>query len=213
MGRRAGLALMACVAASGSVMLDRIAAVVEKQPIKDSDIERDIRITALLNGERPEISPDARKKAVSRLIDQALIRREMEVSGFSDAKPEETDRMLEQVRARLGSEAAYRSALDRYGVTDARVRRQVDQQVNLLHFVERRFRPGVLVTEEDIKKYFDRRQAELRQKAGGKAVSLDDVHDAIEQQIAEERVNEQFFAWLDEARKNARIQYLEPELK
>jgi peptidyl-prolyl cis-trans isomerase SurA len=214
MPRWMAIACMLPVVAAGAVLLDRIAIVVNNQPIKDSDIERDIRVTALLNGDRVDTSPAARKQAANRLIDQALIRREMEVAAFPQAKPEETEQMIQQLRKqRLGSDAVYRSALEQYGVTDAQLRRQLDRQVTVLHFIEQRFRPGVLVSEEDIQKYFEQHQAELRQRAGDKPVTLADARDTIEEQLTGERVNQQFFGWLDEERKDARIQYLEPELK
>jgi hypothetical protein len=214
MPRWTAVAWMLCVATQGAVLLDRIAIVVDNHPIKDSDIDRDIRIAALLNGDRVDASAAARKQAANRLIDQALIRREIEIAAFPPAKPEETDQMVEQLRKqRLGSDAVYRAALEQYGVTDAQLRRQLDWQITVLHFVELRFRPAVQVSEEDIQDYFDQHQADLRQHAGAEPLTLAGVHDAIEQQLTGERVNQQFFAWLDETRKSARIQYLEPELK
>ena len=85
MPRWMAVAWMLCLAAPGAELLDRIAIVVNNQPIKDSDIERDIRVTALLNGDRVDSGPSARKQAANRLIDQALIRREMELAPIPEA--------------------------------------------------------------------------------------------------------------------------------
>ena len=60
-----------------AIVLDRIAVVVGKVAIKSSDIERDIRVTAFLNHEPLVFTPDARKKAADRLIDQQIIRQEI----------------------------------------------------------------------------------------------------------------------------------------
>ena len=208
------LALLAGISGQSAVVLDRIAIVVNNQIIKDSDIDRDIRVTALLNGDRLDFGPAARKQAASRLIDQALLRREMEVAQYPQAKPEEVQQTLEQVRKqRFGSEAVYNAALQQYGISDAQLRRQLEWQTTVLRFIEQRFRPGVLISDQEIQQYFTQHAAEFRQHTGGKPVVLDDVRDTIEQQLAGDRVNQQFFAWLEQARKLANLKYLEPELK
>ena len=121
----ATLAIAAIVAAHAAVTLDRIAVVVENQPVKDSDIDRDIRVTAFLNGERPDLGAGARKQAASRLIDQALIRGEIELAQYPEATSAEIQGMLAQVRKRFGSQAAYTAALARDGLTDAQVADQL----------------------------------------------------------------------------------------
>lgn len=207
------LVLMAAVAGQNTAVLDRIAIVVNKQIIKDSDIERDIRLTALLNGDRLDLSPAARKQAASRLIDQTLIRREMEVAQYPPAKPEEAEQMLDRLRKqRLSSDNLYNAALEQYGITNGQLRRQLEWQTTVLHFIEQRFRPGVMVSDEDIEFYFKHHPSEFR-RAGVKPVTLADARDAIEQQLTGERVNQQFFSWLEQSRKEAAIKYLEPELQ
>jgi peptidyl-prolyl cis-trans isomerase SurA len=206
--------LLAGITGQSAVVLDRIAVVVNNRIVKDSDIDRDIRVTALLNGDRFDLGPPARKQAASRLIDQALIRREMEVAQYPPAKPEEAQQVLERARKqRYGSDAVYKAALEQYGITEGQLRRQVEWQTTVLHFIEQRFRPGVLISDQETQQYFQQHSAELRRGAGGKTVSLEEVRDTIEQQLAGERVNQQFFAWLEQARKEATIKYLEPELK
>jgi peptidyl-prolyl cis-trans isomerase SurA len=208
------LLLMGAVTGQGAVVLDRIAIVVNKQIVKDSDIERDIRVTALLNGDRLDFSPASRKQAASRLVDQTLIRREMEVAQYPPAKPEEAQQMLDRLRKqRLGTDTIYQAALQQYGVPDGQLRRQLEWQTTVLHFIEQRFRPGVMVSDDEIRQYFQVHAAEFRRSASGKPVVLDDVRETIEQQLSGERVNQQFFSWLEQSRKDATIKYLEPELQ
>jgi hypothetical protein len=209
----ATLAIVGILGAHAAVTLDRIAIVVENQPVKDSDIERDIRVTAFLNGDRPDVGPDARKQAASRLIDQALIRGEIELAQYPEATSAEIQGMLAQVRKRFGSQAAYTAALARDGLTDAKVKTQLGWQITVLHFIEQRFRPGVMIPDQDVQTYFERHASEFRSKAGGKPVALTDVREDIETQLAGERVNQEFFGWLEQKRKDAHIKYLEAELK
>ena len=78
---------------SSATIIDRIAVVVGNGVVKDSDIDRDIRVTAFLNGEPLDFSASARKKSAAHLIDQIFIRREIrDRRGYLTATLQETDR-------------------------------------------------------------------------------------------------------------------------
>jgi hypothetical protein len=202
------------LAAQAAVLLDRIAVVVADRVLKDSDIDRDLRITAFLNGTPVPTGTAARKQAASRLIDQALIRREIEVGQYPEASPGEVRGMLAQVRKqRFPTDAAFTGAIAKAGLTEAQLRDQLAWQITVLHFIEQRFRPAVMVRDEDVQKYFAEHAAELRRAAGAGPVTLDTERGHIEERLAEEQVNKDFFAWLDDERKAAKVKYLEPELQ
>jgi peptidyl-prolyl cis-trans isomerase SurA len=208
----AGLAILST--AFAGVILDRIAIVVDGRVIKDSDITREIRVTDFLNGDPLSFTAAERKKAASRLIDQALIAREVSLARYSQASPEETAKLLDQVqKQRFKSEAAFKAALSGYGITAEQLRQHLAWQITVINFIEARFRPGVLVTDEDIEKYFESHKAEFQTAANGRPVSVRDVRDQIVEQITGERVNREFFKWLDAGRQQARIEYHEPELQ
>lgn len=208
------IAAMICAHAGGAVVLDRIAVTVGTDVIKDSDIVRDIRVTSFLNREPLALTPESRRKAAERLIDQELIRNEAEVGRYTEATPEDIDKLLAQIRSgRFPSDDAFRSELKRYGLTEEQLRNQLRWQLNVLNFIEQRFRPGVLVSDEEVEKYFQENRAKFRQTAAGKAVTLEDARDEIVEQLAGERVNKEFFDWLERARRRANIRYREAALK
>src|ERR1035441_6480073 len=68
---------------AGSVVIDRIAVIVDKHVIKASDIGRDVRVTEFLNREPLNMNADVKKKAAERLIDQTVIREEVEKGGYA----------------------------------------------------------------------------------------------------------------------------------
>lgn len=181
------------------VLLDRIAIVVNNQPVKHTDIERDLRVTEFLNGEPLNVSAEARKSSANRLIDQALIRREIQIMQYPPAKPEDVQKLLDQVRNK--------APLSRYGITPGQLRKQLTWQLTVLNFINLRFRPAVLISDADVEQYYQQHRPQFG------ARTLEDVRGQIEQQLTGERVNQQFFTWLDEARKNATIEYLEADLK
>lgn len=211
--KRVGSILAISWLASGAVLLDRVAIVVNNRVIKDSDVNRDLRVTQFQNRVPLDTGPAARKEAAGRLIDQMLIRREFELSQYHEASPADAEKLLAHLRQQAGGTAGYSAALTRYGITEDEVRRQLAWQMTVLNFIEQRFRPGVLIADEDVQKYFDQHAAEFRARAGGKPVVLSDVSGEIENLLAEERVNRDFFAWLEQARKQANIRYVEADLK
>ncbi len=70
---------------SGAVVLDRVAVVVGNRAVKTSDIERDLRASELLNSQPLDVSTEARKKAAQRLVEQELIRQEIDNGSLRSA--------------------------------------------------------------------------------------------------------------------------------
>ena len=178
--RVSGAVIPTCVAVLLSMLgnaraeiIDRIAVIVGDHLIKHSDILNEIRVTAFLNQEKSDFSPAEEKKAVNRLIDQALIRRDIESGAYVEPDPAEADKLLQQIKARYGSDAAYRKALAGLGITEAGLRERLEWQTEVLKFVEARFGAN---------------------QAG-------------------QEVNQQFFSWLDETRKQTRVVFKEESLK
>lgn len=81
-----------------AVIVDRVAVVVGAGVVKDSDITQDLRITAFLNNQRPAFAPGARKQAASRLIDQALIRKEMRSGDYPTGSVAEAQNLLADIK-------------------------------------------------------------------------------------------------------------------
>jgi hypothetical protein len=229
---------LGCLPAA-SVIIDRSAIIVGKRVVKESDIQRDIRITSFLNGQVPDFSIAARKKAASRLIDQELIRQQIRTGKFPVAAESEADYLLAQTKQdRFASEAQYRNELSRLGISESELKDALLWQLTVLRFIDTRFRPAVVVSDEDIQQYYDAHRAEIA-KAHPNAKSAADlssdprttehrgsVKDAcesaavpcalrpeIEQLIGGERINKLLDEWLQQSRKDVRIEYLENSLQ
>lgn len=204
--------LFPCLSRPGTI-IDRIAVIVDKRLVKDSDIVRDIRVTSFLNREEPDFSLPARKKAASRLIDQELIRQQIQSGAYPVAPEGEAMKFLAQIKKdHFPTDAEYRSALAHHGITDAELKDRLVWQLTVLHFIDTRFRPQALVTDGDIQNYYNSHRAAL-EAAGSKTTSIDDLRPQIVDQITGERVNGLFNDWLKQTRQEARIEYLEKSLE
>jgi hypothetical protein len=180
--------------------------------VKESDIKLDIRVTSFLNNENPDFSLASQRKALNRLIDQVFIRREIELGDYPTATLQQADQQLESVKKeRFKTEAAFRQALRRYDLTELDLRTQFQWQLTVLRFIDVRFKPALLVTDDEIEKYYREHAAALRREYPGK--SLDNLRDRIREILTDEKVNQQFFGWLDEQRKNTKVQFREASLR
>jgi len=196
------LAALVVAAVHAAVMLDRIAVVVNNHPIKTSDIERDVRLTNFLNKASLKLDAVERKAAEERLIDQQIIRGEIASGGYRRGSDADADALLRQIRRDryANSDAALQRALGQYGLTENQLRAQLLWQLTVLSFINERFRAGVIVSDEDVGKYYEQHRTELR-------APLEKVAATIRTALEGEQVNQQFDMWLDNARKDAQIEY------
>jgi len=193
--------LMTCLCASvPGEIIDRIAVTIGTQVITQSEIRREIRLTSFLNGEQADFGPAARRKAADRLVEQKLIRREQQLSRYPEPRLSETEPLFRQIQQRFGDRAGLDRAMALYGITETDLREHLLWQLTLLRFVEVRFRPGIEVSEEDIRNYY-----EQRLKASGG--SLDDQREKIEQALVEERVDHLLAQWLARAKQRNKPEY------
>jgi peptidyl-prolyl cis-trans isomerase SurA len=197
-------------ALQGAVVIDRIAVVVDKHAIKLSDIHRDLAVTEFLNREPPDFSAAARQKAADRLIEQTIIREEIADGGYAWARESEADAMLDKLRQdRFGGvDARLQTALSPYGISVADLRAQLLWQLTVLQFIDERFRTGVLVSDEDVRAYYNGHLAELKRQ-----YPRDSSFEALEAKIRDslegERVNQNFAEEMDQQRKSSRIRFIQ----
>lgn len=197
------------VAAARAEIIDRIAVTLDNQVITASEIALEIRLTAFLNGDPLDFSSEARRKAAGRLVEQKLIRKEIQVGRYVSPSPEEVEPMLKEVQTqRFHSADEYRQALAKYGISENELKAHLLWQLTLLRFIDIRFRPGVQVTEAQIQAYFDANRAMLESPPGAaKKLTLDDLRGDIRETLTADGADKQLDEWLVEARKRTRIEF------
>lgn len=199
-----------CLAQLASpVIVDRIAIAVGTKVITDSAISLRLRLTAFEDGEKPDTSLPARKRAVDRLIDERLVEREMDLGHYPRLTESERKPLVENYAKTVykGDRAAMDRALAAYDLMEMDLREDLAREADLLSFLNVRFRPAVQISDGDVRAFFDKTVKPLQPNA-----SLNDFRVRIEQRLAGERANNEMEAWLKEQRKAARIDYLEKDL-
>jgi hypothetical protein len=193
---------------SGAVVLDRIAVIAGTHVIKASDIQLDIRLTDFLNRVPLNFSPAARREAAERLITQQIIRDDIVNGGYR--RPPETE--AAQLQAELdrdrfgGSQQRLRDALKSYGLTEPELREQLLWQITVLQFINQRFRDGVVVTDDELRAYYDQHIADLRRE-NPRNISFEALAPKIRTTLEGQRVNQNLNEWLDQARKGEQVEF------
>lgn len=189
--------------AVGAEVIDRIAVTVANTVITESEILEQIRLTAFLNNSKPDFSGDAKRTAAERLVEQALIRREIQATGYGGSGGQGA------VKLNFANDAEYRRALAEHGLTDEQVKKHLEWQNTLLAFIDARFSPGIQITEAEARNYYESEfMNEWKKGANGNpAPSFEATRPEIEQLLTEQRANQALDRWLGQARTQTQIRY------
>ena len=213
----------ACASNAQSVpeVLDRVVAVVNNRAVLWSDITDAMHLAALEPRNMGEGDPNA-QTALEQLVSRTLIQQQIRREDAVAAAPAEKD-----IRARLAelrkelpacvhmnctSDAGWKSFLDAHGLTEKQVDDYMRRRLEILAFIETRFRQGIRISQEEIETYY--RDTLLPQYARNEtAPPLKDVAPRIEEILLQQQVNSLFGTWLENLRKQGDIEVLDPSLE
>ena len=204
-----------------SVRIDRVVAVANRHPILESDLEDEMQLSILDPGTNPK-DKISQRSALERLISRALVQQQIQQddTGATTPKPEEVAARIEEIRKELPAcvragceyDSGWKAFLAQHELTPAQVESYMRLRIEILNFIELRFRQGIRITPEEIQTYYT--ETLLPQyPAGQKAPPLQQVSSRIEEILLQQRVNVLFDNWLSNLRKQGQIEVLDPSLE
>ena len=187
------------------VLVDRILATVDGDPILLSDLQR---LTGLGIVRRLEGESDAalHRRALDRMIENRLRLHELDRFGFDQAPVEEIDRRYQNIRGRFATEAEFRAELERLDLDDTRLRLLVARQISILIYVEERLGPRIFVSVDDIRRHYDELLVPELARSGEVAPPIETVREAIRALLRERRLNEEIDRWTAALRAAADVE-------
>jgi peptidyl-prolyl cis-trans isomerase SurA len=203
------LLLLLLPLAASAAIIDRIAVSVGNRVVTTLDVDREIRVTAFLDGRKPDFGKASKLATADRLVDQQLIRRELDNSRYPATSAAEIVPLLEQFKSKyFASDAAYKQALADAGITEQDLKDELLWQRTLLSYIEVRFQPTIQVTDQDIHDYFDKTVGPAARAAHpGQTPTLNEYREQIETTLTGQREDRQLDAWLKDARQRNEIVY------
>jgi peptidyl-prolyl cis-trans isomerase SurA len=202
------------------VVLDRVVAVVNDHAILASDLKEEMLLSVLEpnDADRGAETPEL---ALQRLISRSLIRQQIREEDAQTTAPTsaEVDARMEEIRRQLpvcvrehcATDDGWDAFLDRHGLTQERVKAYLRNRLQILRFIEIRFRQGIRISDQEVATYY--RDTLLPQYPAGQAAPpLAEVSPRIEEILLQQRVNAMFNDWLDNLRQQGEVEVLDPSL-
>jgi hypothetical protein len=198
--------LLAASSVAGPIV-DRVVANVNGHVVLQSDWEEEVAFEAFEDGRSPDSFAAAeRKAALDRLIDQELLREQVRPS--QPAPAEQIAVRVAEVRKlhpNSSTDEGWRSALQRYGLTEKALEKRLGDQIQLMKLVEDRLRPSVQIDQHAVETYYQDRLVPELKRAGNSAKPLTEVYGKIRNLLAEQKMNELLSGWLASLRSGSHI--------
>lgn len=199
------------------VPLDRIVAIVNNDLILQSDLDEDERFQAF-EPFRAETS-ETRKQILDRLIDRTLIQQQMALQPQTGISDKSVDDELVALRKNIPACASYHCDTNAgwqkfcadHGFTPEEVHDRWRQRMQVLQFIEQRFRMGIRIDPSEIDTYYKTKLVPAYQKQNVAPPPENAISDRIQEILLQQQVSGLLDDWLKALRAEGSVQVLVPE--
>ena len=215
------LAIPPAAMAEAGTVLDEVVAVVNNRPILASEIEEAQRLTVLdpTSGRQEKLTA---REALDQLIGRTLIEQQIRQQDMSalEVSAKEIEERESEMRRQLPacaagncqSDSQWQEFLAKQGLTREEVQNATRHRIQILRFIEVRFRQGIQIDHEAVANYYTKILLP-QYKAGDAIPKLDEVSTRIEEILLEQQVNILFDEWLSKLRTQGDVEILAPQYK
>lgn len=207
---------------TSSTILDRVIAVINGDVILESDLEEELHYAVLQPYAVPSNQP-SRERALQRLINRTLILQQIRDMNMQEVEPKESevDQRIAELRKQLPAcmrfhcqtEEGWQAFLRANNFTVEEVKDHWRHRLEILSFIEQRFRSGIQIPQQDIQKYYQESFVPQFAKEKAKPPALNTVASRIEEILLQQKVNELLQDWLKSLRQRGGVEILDPEFK
>ena len=202
---------------SDGVLVDQVIAVVNGDLILESDIDEERRFDIFqpLNDPGDKFS---RQKAVDRLIDRTLILQQAKLQPDDKVTLDEARAQLQTLRKDIPeckqyhceTEDGWKKFVAAQGFTIPEVEERWRQRMEILKFIEIRFRSGIRIEPAAIKAYYDKTLLPEYAKQHAAPPPLDSISDRIQEILLQQQVGNLLSDWLTSLKAQGTVRILKP---
>lgn len=152
--------------ASAHAAQDKIVAIVNKDTITQSDADAYLKVVILQlsqqyagNGLENKIKEE-KEQLISRMIEDKIILQEAKRKGLF-ARPDKVKSRIGQLKANYGSEIEFEDSLKEKGLTVKDLENKLNDQMIMREVVEREVRDKVVVSPDEVTRFYEKNKAEL----------------------------------------------------
>jgi hypothetical protein len=190
----------------GLEQIDGVAARIEDDIITESEVYELSAFQQLVDGK-----PKPRADVLRELADQWLIRSEATTATYGQPSATDVDHAYADFVKQFASPEIFKQRCADAGISEAAVRRIIQQQLYLSRFIEYRFRPAAQVTDQQVADYYRDDFVPQLKARNAEIPPLDDVDDTIREVLIQRVISDRANKWLDETRGRLRIDVVSKE--
>ncbi len=203
--------------AGPGVLVDQAIAVVNGDLILESDVDEDRRFQAF----QPYANADdafSREASIKRLIDRTLILQQAKLQPDSAVTDREVQAQLQTLRKEIPAcrqyhcetDAGWAKFVSDHGFTMDELTARWKQRMQVLKFIEIRFRSGIDITPAQIKDYYDKKLLPEYAKRNATAPKLDVISDRIQEILLQQQVSNLLADWLKSLKAQGTVRVMAP---
>ena len=200
--------------ASPGVVLDRMVAVVNGDVILESDVDEERRFE--------EIQPYraattfSRDRAIQRLVDRDLILQQAALQPEDSVTDAELDAQLATLRKDIPAckqyhcetDAGWQKYVMEHGFTVEEFSDRWRKRMELLKFIEVRFRNGIRISDDEVKTYYEQTMLPEYAKRNATPPKLDTISKRIEEVLLQQQVGNLLRDWLESLRVQGSVRLM-----
>jgi peptidyl-prolyl cis-trans isomerase SurA len=191
--------------------IDRVVAIVNGDLILDSDVDEERRFTDF----QPYRDPNGgytRDGAIERLINRDLILQQIKLRPEDPITDAEVKKELDALRKSIPeckgvceTEAGWQKFLAAHGFTQQALTTRWRERMEVLRFIEERFRMGTRISPADIQNYYEKTMLPQYEKQHATPPKLDAISDRIQEVLLQQQVSNLLGDWLKSLRAQGSV--------
>jgi hypothetical protein len=195
--------------------VDQVIGVVNGDLILESDVDYERRFEVFEPFSAPGSS--TRDKIVERLIDRTLILQQSKLQPGSGVPLDKVKAQLQSLRedlpackGRCETEAGWEKFVSDHGFTMEQLTERWQQRMEILKFIEMRFRAGIEVTPAEIQAYYTKNMLPVYAKAKQTPPKLAVIGDRVQEVLLEQKVSGLLSDWLQSLKAEGNVRMMRP---
>lgn len=189
-----------------SLQIDGVAARIEDDIITESEVRELGAFQQLVDAKS-----ESRMEILRELGDQWMIRNEATTAKYAQPSSTDVDRSYAEFVKQFPSAEDFKQRCAEAGLSEAAVRRMVQQQLYLARFIDYRFRPAAQVTDQQVADYYRNEFVPQLKARHADIPPLDDVDDTIREVLIQRAIYDRANKFLDENRGRLKIDIVSKE--
>ena len=196
--------------------LDRLVEVVNEDVILESDLDEERRLAAF-QPFRDASANNSREQLLDRLINRTLILQQARLQPEDEVTDQQVDEQLSALRKEIPAckqyncetDAGWQKFVADQGFTMEELRHFWHERMEVLRFIEVRFRSGIHIEDNEIRDYYEKTLLPQYARANATAPKLETISPRIQEILLQQRVSSLLQDWLKSLRAQGTVRAIQ----